>query len=306
MGIYNIKQSIEYQILEIERLLSMADNNPFVVMPLNERLKRLKEQLSEIPKDLKEPKLSLLFSGDAVFGSIGIKSSFVSKTISPIQELIKIQTAITRFGKNLGNKGRVKKGNISEMYLTSLPTGSFGYELSLLNKEDLFDEQDVSESIYNVIELIEVTIKNEVEFEKAMNEYPKRTLLHLKNFFKELNSENSILKVESGSTFKEFSRDEIRIGYDRLSSTACNSEMIIFDGVFKGAFIESGKFELIDNEGNTIHGCISEELSEEDIAQYNRDYSNSECNITLEKDITKFNNGKKTISYILLSLKGKF
>lgn len=304
MSIYNIKQSIEYQILEIERLLSMADNNPFVVMPLNERLKRLKEQLSELPKDLKEPKLTLLFSGDAVFGSIGIKSSFVSKTINPMQELIKIQTAITKFGKNLGKRGQVRKGDVSEMYLTSLPTGSFGYELSLLNNVDLFDEVDVSESIHNVITLIEVTVKDEEKFEKAMDEYPKRTLSHLKNFFKEINSENSILKIESGSTFKEFSRDEIRVGYDRVSSTIRNEETIVLNGVFKGAFIESGKFELIDNEGNTIHGYISEELSEEDIAQYNRDYSNAECNITLEKDITEFNNGKKTISYVLLSLKG--
>lgn len=303
MGIFNIKQNVESQILEIERLLSMSDNNPFVVVPLKERLKTLKSELEELPKDLKEPKIKLLFSGDAVFGSLGIKSSFVSKTINPMQELIKIQTAITKFGKELGKRGKVKKGNISEMYLTSLPTGSFGYELSLLSNLDLFDEQDVSDSIHDIIELIDITIKNEDKFEEIMNEYPKRTLSHLKNFFNEVNKENSILKMESGSTYKEFSRDEIRIGYDRVSSTICNEETIIINGVFKGAFIESGKFELIDNDGNTIHGFISDELSEEEIVQYNRDYSNIECNITLEKDVTEFNNGKKNITYVLLSLK---
>ncbi|MDD2435807.1 MAG: hypothetical protein PHO63_06130 [Bacilli bacterium] len=285
--------------------MSISDDNPFVYMPLKERLRNLKRQLEELPKDLKEPKIKLLFSGDAVFGSLGIKSSFVCKTINPIQELIKIQTTITKFGKEFGKRGKIKKGEISEMYLTSLPTGSFGYELSLLNNVDLFEEQDVSESIYDVIELIEITVRDEEKFLKVMDEYPNKTLSYLKNFLKEVNSENSILKIESGSTYKEFSRDEIKIGYDRVSSTIFNEEIIMLNGIFKGAFIESGKFELLDNEGNTIHGFISDELSEEEIAQYNRDYSNVECNITLEKGVTEFNNGKMIITYILLSLKEK-
>lgn len=283
MSIYNKKQSIEYQILEIERLLSISDNNPFVDIPLRERLDNLKKQLEELPKDLKEPKITLLFTGNAVFGSLGIKSSFVSKTINPVQELIKIQAAITKFGKEFGKRGKIKKGEISEMYLTSLPTGSFGYELSLLNNVDLFDEQYVSDSIQDFIELIEFTIRDEERFIKIMDNYPIRTLSHLKNLLKEINSENSILKIESGSLYKEFSRDEIRIGYDRVSSTISNTETIKLNGIFKGAFIESGRFELIDNEGNTVHGYVSDDLTEEDIAQYNRTYSNEECSITLKK-----------------------
>lgn len=302
MSIYNKKQSIEYQILEIERLLSISDNNPFVDIPLRERLDNLKKQLEELPKDLKEPKITLLFTGNAVFGSLGIKSSFVSKTINPVQELIKIQTAITKFGKEFGKRGKIKKGEISEMYLTSLPTGSFGYELSLLNNVDLFDEQYVSDSIQDFIELIEFTIRDEERFIKIMDNYPIRTLSHLKNLLKEINSENSILKIESGSLYKEFSRDEIRIGYDRVSSTISNTETIKLNGIFKGAFIESGRFELIDNEGNTVHGYVSDDLTEEDIAQYNRTYSNEECSITLEKNITEYNNGKISTTYLLLLL----
>lgn len=302
MSNYNIKQNLEHQIIEVQRLLSMADGNPFIFVPLTERLNNLRNELRDIPADIKEPKVRLLFSGNAVFGSLGIKSSFVGKTMKPIQELIKAQTALIKFGNNVGKRGKVKKGAISEMYLTALPTGSFGYELSLLNTADLFDEDDVANSVHSVIGLIESVIESDERFESVIQEYPQRILPHLNDFFKEVNTEDSILKMESGSKYVEFTRDDIRVGYDRISSAIPTNETITIRGVFKGAFIESGRFEFVDSSYKTQHGLISGDLSEEQVTQYNREFSNEECNILLEKHIVTFNSGKINISYTLLSL----
>ncbi|MFZ0597172.1 MAG: hypothetical protein WAM46_09340, partial [Flavobacterium sp.] len=135
-------EQIKAQILDTERILALVSGHPIMSKSIIEKLKFLKERLARLPKDSIEPKIRFLFSGGAVKGSIGIKSNFVSKTIKPIQELIKTQTALVRFG-DVGKRGKTKKSANSEMYLTALPIGSFGIELSQLESYDLFDENDV-------------------------------------------------------------------------------------------------------------------------------------------------------------------
>lgn len=76
MSYHQDKLHIQSQILEIEKLLAMANGNPFIEISLNERLTELKEQLDQFIERI-EPKIKLLFSGDAVYGSLGISSNFV-------------------------------------------------------------------------------------------------------------------------------------------------------------------------------------------------------------------------------------
>ena len=115
MSIFSEIERIKAQILDTERMLKLVGEHPIMSDSLKDKLNSLKERLSNYPKDLIEPKIRLLFSGNAVKGSIGIKSKFVSKTIKPIQELIKTQTALVRFG-GVGNRGQAKNAANSELY----------------------------------------------------------------------------------------------------------------------------------------------------------------------------------------------
>lgn len=301
MGYRQNKIQLQTQIFETEKLLALANGNPFIVISLNERLKDLKEQLENL-QEVIEPKITLLFSGDMVYGSKGINSNFVSRTMLPIQSLIKLQTSLERYGKKPGKRGKIKGKNLSELYLTSLEKGSFGYELSLLNPHDIFEEQEVSESIQSVIDIIYDISADDSSYEKQIHNLTPRGLILLNSFFKELSDSNSILKMESGSNFKEISKDQIKAAYTRISSTMCTQDEIVIKAIYKGALIDTGKFEILPIEGRKLNGDISPNLSQEEIAQFNKEFSNEECEIKMIKYTTIYNNGVKKITFELLGI----
>ena len=185
MSLYRKIQSIKAQIVDTERLLEMVLDHPLMSEGLAERLSLLKQELENLPKESFEPRIQLLFSGNAVVGSQGIKSTFVSKTLTPFQEMVKTQVALVRFGK-VGKRGQAKKGANTELYLTALPVGSFGVELSQLESNDLFDSMDVSKAMKDVMTLVLNSATDDETFEASIEQTPKRNLTNLKKFLQEI------------------------------------------------------------------------------------------------------------------------
>ncbi|WP_212004825.1 hypothetical protein [Chitinophaga sp. HK235] len=301
MSFYRKIQNIKTQIIETERLLQLVGDHPIMSVSLKEKLDSLKKELAEFPADVKEPKIRMLFSGDAVKGSIGIKSNFVGKTVGPVQELIKTQTALVRFG-NVSKRGQAKKGANSELYLTALSTGSFGFELSKLDAKDLFDENDVSTSINQVISLIEATAESDAQFESILERTPNRSLNNLKKLFKEVSDENSIMKIESGDKHIEISEAKVKEGYVRVSSIVNDNTERIVEGVLRGVLLDSGRFEITDETGAHIAGFISQQLSEEEVIEYDKKFLNKLCKIHLQINKTRFKTGDQKTSYELLQI----
>lgn len=296
------KERIKAHILDTERMLKLVDEHPLMSQSINAKLKNLKEKLAALSDDFSEPKIKLLFSGDAVFGSIGIKSIFASKTIMPIQELIKTQTALVRFG-TVAERGKIKSSANSDLYLTALPTGSFGFELTQLECLDLFHEQDVSKAIKLVVELIEATTKSDKKFEEAIENTPKRNLAYLKSFFKTVSEANSILKIQTGSLDINISEQKVRDGFERVNATNDKRDEVIIHGILRGILLDSGKFEIIDSNGNQISGIIDPEISEEQLIEYYEKYLNIPCRIHLVVHRISFITGKEKTSYELIEIK---
>lgn len=301
MSLFREKERIKTHILDTERMLELVGDHPLMSESLKAKINSLKQKLADFPNDLTESKIRLLFSGDAVKGSLGIKSRFVSRTIKPIQELIKIQTALVRFG-TVGERGKAKNSASSELYLTALPTGSFGVELSQLENYDLFDEQDVSKAIKQVVELIEASTESDEEFEKAVENTPKRNLANLKSFLKTISDANSILKIETGVSCIYISEQKIRDGYERVNATNDKEEIIFINGILRGILLDSGKFEIINEDGNQIAGIIDPEISEEQLIEYYKKYLNKNCKIHLITHKITFITGKEKISYELIEI----
>ncbi|KAF2512822.1 hypothetical protein EYY60_06860 [Flavobacterium zhairuonense] len=301
MSLFVEIEKIKAQILDTEKILELVGDHPLMSKSIREKLNLLKNKLEKYPKNSIEPRLRLLFSGSAVKGSIGIKSKFVSKTINPIQELIKTQTALVRFG-DVGKRGRIKKSKFSDLYLTALPTGSFGVELSKLEFDNLFDENDVAIAINQVMELISATTTSDEAFEEAIENTPKRNLANLKTFLKQIDEENSILKIESGSYGINISEEQIHNGFKRVNLTESDNEDIFINGVLRGFLLDSGKFEITTEDGKTITGIISPDLNEEQILEYDKKFLNKSCIIHLNFYKTIFTSGKEKISYELLEI----
>lgn len=304
MSLYRKIQGIKAQIVDTRRLLEMVLDHPLMSEGLAEKLISLNDELESLPKESFEPSIQLLFSGNAVVGSQGIKSTFVSKIITPFQEMIKAQVAMVRFGK-VGKRGQAKKAANTELYLTALPVGSFGVELSQLESNDLFDSLDVSKAIKGIMTLVVNSATNDEIFEESIEQTPKRNLSNLKKFLSEISEENSVLKMESGELGIELTSEKIKEAYQRVSSTIDEENESIINGIFRGLLLDSGRFEIQDEEGNRISGFISENLNEEELIDYDRLYLNTLCIIHLRVHKTKFKTGNERIDYELLEIQPK-
>lgn len=302
MSLYSYIQYLKAQIVDTERLLEMVIDHPLMSESLTEKLNNLRNELNSLPKESHEAKVQLLFSGNAVFGSKGIKPKFIGNTIPPFQEMVKTQTSLVRFGK-VGKRGQAKKSASTDLYLTALPVGSFGVELSQLESNDLFDSLDVSNAMKQVMTLISNTTIDDETYEKTIEQTPKRILNNLKKFFHEISEEQSVLKMESGELGFEIPLEKINEGYVRVSSTIDEEEEMIINGIFRGLLLDSGRFEIQDETGKKISGFIGQDINEDDLIEYDKNFLNRQCEIHLKVHRTTYGTGKKKIDYELLEIR---
>lgn len=302
MSLYRHIQNLKAQIIDTERLLEMVVDHPLMSESLSEKLSQLRNELESLPQKSTEPKVQLFFSGNAVKGSIGIKSNFISRTLIPFQKMVKTQVALHRYGK-VGKRGRVKRAISTDLYLTDLPVGSFGVELSQLEANELFDAQDISVAMKDVMRIIENTAADDEAFEETIENTPKRNLTNLKTFLKIISDEQSVLKMESGESGFELTKEEIFEAYNRVASTKDLEGELIVPGIFRGILLDSEKFEIQEEDGNKISGFISEDLDEEQLIEYDKTFLNNRCEIHLKIHKTKFRTGTHTKSYELLEIR---
>ena len=290
------------EIADTQRMLELVLDHPLMFEGFSERLNFLNKELESLPKEALEPSIQLLFSGNAVSGSAGIKSTFLSKALAPFQELIKTQFALVRFGK-VGRRGKAKKTTNTDLYLTALPTGSFGVELSQLQFTDLFDSMDVSTAIKRVMQLVAEATTSDEAFEEAIEKNPKRNLNNLKRFLKEISDENSMLRMESNELGFEIPKEKIAEGYGRVSVAVDDESDLIINGTFRGLLLESGRFEVLDEEGRVLSGFVTEDLNEETLIHYEKSFVNKVCEIHLRVHETEFKTGNRKKDYELLEIR---
>jgi hypothetical protein len=303
MSIHNRIQYLNTQIVDLRQLLEKVTDHPLMSAGLKERIEMFEEELNSIPSENFQPTLQFLFSGDAVSGSQGIKSTFVSKIIPPIQGLVKTQLAFNKYGK-VGRRGRAKRSSNAELFLTALPKGSFGIELSRLefDEEDLYDVVDTSEAMKDIINLIKNTTESDELFELTIEATPKRNLNNLKRFLQEVSNERSILKMDSGDTHVELSKEKIDKAAQRVSFTLKEDDEIFINGIFRGVLLDSNRFDIQDEKGLLISGSISEDIDEEQLIEYDKQFLNINCKIHLRVYTTKFKTLKERIDYELLEI----
>lgn len=302
MGTHEKKEWLQWQLAETQSLLDSIQGSQLMRLSLQSRIEDIQQQIDQLPADEEDAKIRMLFAGKAVLGSKGIKSYFAGKMMKSVQELIKLQTIVDRYGDQVGKRGRTKNSRMAQMYLTNLSHGSFGFELSLMKDIDLFERNEVAHSIKEVIDIINIASTDQDRYEQLFNSYPQRMFSYLKEFFKLLVDEESVAKLESGTNFIELSKADTQNGFNRINSTICQENIINISGIFKGAFVDTGKFEFQDADGNIKHGRISEDITEEQIVQYNQTYSNESCIMVILEQNFVFGSGNRRIGYELIQI----
>lgn len=284
--------SLQGQLEAVEQMLS-STSNILMRTSLENRVALLKQQIeTAASSSIDVARLDVWFSGRGVYGSQGISAVFMKETMQALLGMIQSSTRDkVRKLKEEHRKASMPRG---QFYVTALTHGSFGYELAYKDEQgSLFDDPAIVDSIRGTMSVIETATKGHLDMEQLINEQPIRMVSNLKDLFTTLKKQGSTLRMESGSRALMLDSTHVSQGYDNI----CLSDIIEKDeqvvAVFKGALIESGKFEYTDVEGRLVRGHMSEDLSGEQIAALNRRYSGEECRLQLIKRIISYSNGRK-------------
>lgn len=295
------REYLKVQLLETQRMLALMGDHPIMTASLRNKETDLLDQLQKIPLDQKEPKIVLFFTGNPVIGSIGIDALFTSKVVAPFQNMITSEYAHRIFGK-VGQRGKLNSQSESRLFLTSLVRGSFGIELSKLENDNLFDEDQLSDSLAHITRLIDSSAKSDEDFAAELDEVAPRTIQSLKDFFKAISDDQAGVIIESGGIRCELNQVEVHSAFERVSGTITTEDEESISGVLKGILLESWRFDFINEEGKTITGKIDENLTEDQVSEYNAHFFNKPCIAKLKKAKVLFKNGREKISHILSSV----
>ena len=295
------KTRLQGQLEAIEQMLA-STSDILMRTSLENRVAFLKQQMEAASDtDIDEARIDVWFSGKGVYGSQGISAVFMKDTMQALVGMIQSSTRDkVRKLKEEHKKASMPKG---QFYVTALTHGSFGYELAYKDEQGaLFDDPAIVDSIRGTMSVIETVTQRGVDMDELIKEQPIRMVSNLKDLFTSLKKQGSTLRMESGSSALLLDVNHVSQGYDNVCLSDIIEKHEEIPAVFQGALIESGKFEYTDVEGKLQHGNISEELSNDAIAQLNRDFSRRECKLQIIRRIVSYSSGRKKENVELMGI----
>lgn len=304
MSIRSQREFLKAQIVETDRLLESVRDHPLMPIGLRQRKEGLEEKLKSLPASSREPRTVLFFTGEPVIGSFGIDAHFAGRVLAPFQSMVMSDYA-HRWHGTLGRRGRRSGEHASRLLLSGLPRGSFGLELSRADTDEFLEEDRdrLAETLAHVTRLVESAGRSDEDFAIALEETPARVIRNLGDFLRVVADGQAGLRMESGDFRCTLDPAEARDAYERVSDTATKDEDVEEHGVFKGALLESRRFDFLNDAGRKISGRLDDGLTPEQAGEMAGAYFDKPCIAFLRKTIVSVKNGCERTHYSLKGLR---
>lgn len=207
--------------------------------------------------------VALLFAGGPVVGSRGISADFAGGMLEHFQSLVTRTFAAAELGA-LGGRGPVPMRQATDLMVTNLARGSFGFVLSELSDQDEIQETALKIMVGKAVTTISmVSSENELEFEEAIDGLDGRTLISLRDFFKTLDVSGATVRLVDDASDISLDSTAIHRARSRVESTSIDESEETISGVLAGFLPEHRKFELRISDLETLYGTVSKEAAEQ-------------------------------------------
>jgi len=292
---------LKVQLLDTQYLKELAGDHPIMSIAFAEREQELRGEIAALPLGNKEARAVLFFSGEPVQGSQGIDASFAGRVLEPFQNMVMADYA-DRWHGVVGSRGRRTGEAKSRLLLTALPRGSFGLELTRADSDELFEEDQLADTLAHVTRLVEAASRSDEDFAAELDETAPRVIQNLKGFLDVVAKGKAGLRLESGDYRCSMNPIEANEAFNRVSSTITNDETLRISGVFRGALLESWRFDFVNDDGHKISGRIDENLTGEQVSLLAREFLDRHCIASAVKTTVLFKNGRVRTTYVLKGL----
>jgi len=250
-----------------ELLLSARKSGDFVgEMQLEHRISELSSKLKSLREETvldNSASVALFFGGQPVLGSKGIAVEFAGTVLELFQNLIAKVFANNEVG-DLGERGKVPFKANSELMVTGLARGSFGFVLDEMSDQIQLESSQLSHVIDKAALLMrDSAAQDDAVFESILEELEPRTLIALRDLFSNLDSNKATIRVVEKDLDFTLDSSSIHRAKVRTEATSIEESNDEIEGILLGFLPEHRKFELADRTGKLFYGTASKEAVEQ-------------------------------------------
>ncbi|HEY2343534.1 MAG TPA: hypothetical protein VGH90_10910 [Chthoniobacteraceae bacterium] len=255
------KSFLRNQLIEMDRLAESAANDPLMDFAVRKRRESLEAEMAHAPAEPPKPRAVLFFAGPPVYGSRGIDAQFATEALSPFLEMVKTQYSAQKHG-GVGARGPRKGEAEARLQLTGLPRGSFGLELSQPAAEDFVAAEQLSQALVRLTNVIASAGDSDERFALSLDYVSPRVLPRLQEFFGVIASAHACLGMESGELKVDLPAERVQVALERVGAAKTEEMIEETEGIFRGATLDSWRFDFRSIEGGIISGRIGDEVDE--------------------------------------------
>lgn len=260
--------AVSSEVSAVKKLLVEASKSGDIVGELQwgQKLAALTSEVEILEKEViqdTEANVALLFGGKPVLGSKGIAAEFAGQALEKFQNLVSKTFAVAEIG-DLGQRGKVPFKEQSDLMITGLARGSFGFVLSEISDQASLESSELAVIVERVSSVIKDTAAaDESLFEELVSELNPRTLIALREFFLTLDSNQATVRIVERNRDFILDNTAIHRGRLRTEATSIEEDTIEVAGLLVGFLPDHRKFEIKDQAEEIIYGSVSKTAVEQ-------------------------------------------
>lgn len=296
------RETMQAELAGLKRLLQTTPEDPLATPLMKSRIEDMEKALKGLVETPPlAPETELFFTDGPALGSQGLEAIFTSDILDSYQNMVTNHYSAKHFGA-LRRAGRRRGETETKLFLTALPRGSFGLQLTQPHVADFVAATQVSSAMEQISSLLEAAGDSDQAFEALLGDYNPRVLKPLTRFLEALHSGGGQCRVVTG--FKEtiLSVGKIAEAFTRVSAARTEEETTTMKGVFGGVLMFAWEFDFQPEQGEMIRGTLAEEVTEEAAEAMNHEFSRKAAIAKLKITTVHTRSGKKKPIYELLEL----
>jgi hypothetical protein len=295
------KEILTTDLIGLRELADAMPDDPLAGPLAQSRIAALEEKIRHIAEMPSwNPEAEIFFGPGPAIGSAGLDAKFASRILNSYQDIVSNQFAATFHGA-LRRAGRRRGENDSRLYLTALPRGSFGLQLSQPHIEDFVAAQEVARVMEGVADLVAAASEDDDAFATALERFHPRVLTPLRALLETIATAGSDCRMISGHREASLSKEKVAEAAKRATDAKTRQDEVEFEGVFDGLLLQSGKFEFEPIGQSIVSGWLAEDVTDEQ-AQHWGALTGRMAKAKLRMTTFTTPNRQRRLAYELLSL----
>jgi hypothetical protein len=295
------KEMLQAKRVGLQTLLRDTPHDPMARAPLEHGIHKIETRLKELEAQPSiNPQAEMFFVDGKVTNHHGLEITFAADMLKSYQNMVTNHYAAKHY--TLLRVGRRHGEAEAHLFLTALPRGSFGMQLSQPQITDWVAAANVSAAMVDLSNLVDAAADSDDAFDGLLAQFNPRVLKPLTSFMATLNAGGGSFRLVTGMKQVRMNREKIHEAYLRVSAASSVEHEITIPGTFGGITGYTWEFDFQPHAGDVIHGPIANDVTEEEAERMNHDFMFKPAFATLKETTVTTRSGKKRPTFELIRL----